>query len=190
MAKLKLRPAEVGPTGRAVACSKMRGLAPFGGRRRGQHEAATGATIGHALFVLIEEPIMLRLRGPLEKHAGRRLVRKQLSNGLASSRRRSTSGEKRHGDRRRRAREGLIPSRSLADSWGGFPGGHRYGSRWRSPVWRSPWLLPSRSALTLMPPNSVLWRSARGIPIRPAAFWLWRRSLMGPPAPKRLRSAA
>src|SRR3954447_4801846 len=108
MAKLKLRPAEVGPTGRAVACSKMRGLAPFGGRRRGQDEAATGATIGHALFVLIEEPIMLRLRGPLEKHAGRGLVRKQLSNGLASSRRRSTSGEKRHGDRRRRAREGLI----------------------------------------------------------------------------------
>src|SRR3954447_24645018 len=107
MAKLKLRPAEVGPTGRAVACSKMRSLAPFGGRKRGQHEAATGATIGHALFVLIEEPIMLRLRGPLEKHAGRGLVRKQLSNGLASSRRRSTSGEKRHGDRRRRAREGL-----------------------------------------------------------------------------------
>src|SRR4051794_33302074 len=23
----------------------------------------------------------------------------------------------------------LIPSRSLVDSWGGFPGGHRYGSR-------------------------------------------------------------
>src|SRR4051812_42383134 len=85
---------------------------------------------------------------------------------------------------------GLIPSRSLADSWGGFPGGHRYGSRWRSPVWRSPWLLPSRSAVTLMPPNSALWRSARGIPIRPGAFWLWRRSMMGPPGPKRLRSAA
>src|SRR3954451_14651483 len=84
----------------------------------------------------------------------------------------------------------LIPSRSLADSWGGFPGGHRYDSRRRSPVWRSPWLLPSRSALTLMPPDSALWRSARGIPIRPAAFWLWRRSMMGPPGPRRLRSAA
>ena len=36
--------------------------------------------------------------------------------------------------------------------------------------------MPSRSALTLMPPNFVLWRSARRIPIRPAAFWLWRRS--------------
>src|SRR3954449_677111 len=48
----------------------------------------------------------------------------------------------------------LIPSRSLVDSWGGFSGGPRYDSRWRSPVWRSPWPLPSRSDLTLMPPNS------------------------------------
>ena len=42
-------------------------------------------------------------------------------------------------------------------------------SRWRSPVWRSPWLLPSRSAVTLMPPHSVSWRSARGSLIRPCA---------------------
>src|SRR5215217_6333077 len=49
----------------------------------------------------------------------------------------------------------LIPSRSLVDSWGGFPGGPRYDSRWRSPVWRSPWPLPSRSAPTLTPPNSA-----------------------------------
>src|SRR3954453_2738143 len=51
--------------------------------------------------------------------------------------------------------EVLIPSRSLIDSWGGFPGGHRYGSRRRSPIWRSPWLLRSRSALTLRPPISA-----------------------------------
>src|SRR3954466_14264566 len=84
----------------------------------------------------------------------------------------------------------IIPSRSLVDSWGGFSGGPRYDSRWRSPVWRSPWPLPSRSDLTLMPPNSAPWRSAHRIPIRPAAVWLWRRSMRGPPGPRRPRLAA
>src|SRR3954462_15826045 len=117
-----------------------------------------------------------RLRAAIPELRGGRVTQREAAHGLAQL-------HDRHALR-------LIPSRSLADSWGGFPGGHRYDSRWRSPVWRSPWLLPSRSAVTLMPPNSALWRSARGIPIRPAAFWLWRRSMMGPPGPRRLRSAA
>src|SRR5215213_4071450 len=94
----------------------------------------------------------------------------------------------RHHNRFKRE-QALASKASLIDSWGGFPGGHRYDSRWRSPIWRSPWLLRSRSALTLMPPNSALWRSARGIPIRPGAFWLWRRSMMEPPAPRQRRLA-
>ena len=73
----------------------------------------------------------------------------------------------------------LIPGPGLATHEADSLERHGCDSWWRSPVRRSPWPLLSRSDPTLMPPSSAPWRSARVIPIRPGAFWLWPRSMMG-----------